>query len=326
MDARAEEGEPPLVPSLAEGGGLVARLPAAGGEDGRLAAELIERQAAELATRDAEIASLREELARSRAEAQPPGAGGHGALAPASERASELVTQTVDGADAPPDFEAGALRQAAMDGDLAAVQQWLAAGINPNAAHELLAGWTPLHYAAQLGYAEITGELLDHGALAQPLDRFEETPLMQAGYWGYTEVEALLQQRGGGETRPMLAFSGDDARVGRWDRKGYVTILCSAPEFSLSGDGVMVALFALCDIHGQKVKFGYDWAGSSTAEAADLDPQRRVPACCHSLACSCGANRSAVMIIGSVDWSNPLSVAGSMWFPKVSTQAPPTAA
>ena len=67
-------------------------------------------------------------------------------------------------------------------GDLPAVQRWLAAGIDPNAAHELHAHWTPLHYAARLGYVEIIGELLDHGAAPQSFDRFEQTPLMQAGY------------------------------------------------------------------------------------------------------------------------------------------------
>ena len=108
-------------------------------------------------------------------------------------------------------------------------------------------------------------------------------------YWGCTEAEAVLAGRGGGETRPTLVVNSEDAHVGRWDREGYVTILCSAPEFSLSK--VMVALFDLCDtcMHQQQVnqvKFGYDWGGSSTAEAADLDPARRVPACCHSLACS----------------------------------------
>ena len=85
---------------------------------------------------------------------------------------------------------------------------------------------------------------------------------MQAGYWGYTEAEALLKQRGGGETRPTLAFSSEDAaRAGRWDQEGCVTILCSAPEWSLSGDNVMKALEGLCDLHNQQVKFGYDWGG-----------------------------------------------------------------
>ena len=112
-----------------------------------MARRLGQKEAEVRAEMKAEIASLREELARSRAEAQP-GAGGHGALAPVelSAGASELVIQTVDGADAPPDFEAGALRQVAMD----AVQRWLGAGIDPNAAHELLAGWTPLHYASMM--------------------------------------------------------------------------------------------------------------------------------------------------------------------------------
>ena len=105
---------------------------------------------------------------------------------------------------------------------------------------------------------------------------------MQAGYWGYTEAEALLVQRDGGETRPKLVFSGDDARVGRWDQEGCVTNLCSAPEFSLAGDAVMVALFALCDMHQQQVKFGYAWVlytlkcpdGLSVAPLAVSSPAR----------------------------------------------------
>ena len=400
-----EEGVPPSVPN----GELVGRLRAAGGEDGRLAAELIERLGAELARlrptefdappwaaamearqvtveqievlvrreiarglaagaaptsgqpppqpaaelierqgaelarlrpaeaelirKEAETAALREEiatlhgkLAHGRAGTQPE-AGGHGAqpgFGPsdpepsASTGTMKTMIQTVGGAAPPPDFEAGALRDAAVTGDLVAVQRWLQAGIDPNAPHELLAGWTPLHYAAQLGHVEIIGELLDHGAHTEPLDRFDQSPLMQAGYWGCKEAEDLLKQRGGGETRPTLVISGDDPRIGRWDQAGYVTILCSAPEWSLSGDNVMKALEGLCAMYYQQVKFGYDWCalsapcacgapsacslcvcsadlrsspvgrgGSSTAEPSDANPDRQVRSCCHSLACTC---------------------------------------
>ena len=82
----------------------------------------------------------------------------------------------------------------------------------------------------------------------------------------------------------------------------------------------MVGLFALCDEFGDFVNFGYDWAGSSTAEPADLDPERRVRACCMSLGCSCGSARSTKIIKGAVDWSDPKSVAGSLWFPKYFTK------
>ena len=63
-------------------------------------AELIERQAADLATKDAESAALREELA----QYTPQYTQRVGTI--------ELVIQTVGGTD----FEAGALRQAAIDG------------------------------------------------------------------------------------------------------------------------------------------------------------------------------------------------------------------
>jgi hypothetical protein len=152
----AEEGEPPVPPL--EHGALVGRLRAAGGEDGRLAAEIIERQdrarvahaaklraakrravADRLRTRrelEAENASLREEnatlhgkLAHDRAGTQPE-AGGHGAQPgvdpgdpepSASTGTMKTVIQTVGGAAPPPDFEAGALRDATVTGDLVAV-------------------------------------------------------------------------------------------------------------------------------------------------------------------------------------------------------------
>jgi len=130
---------------------------------------------------------------------------------------------------------------------------------------------------------------------------------------------------------------------------GFMSVLCSAPEYSLPTDTprtdlpdrftfklwgdnepewrrnkysaeVMVGLFALCDEFGDFVNFGYDWAGSSTAEPADLDPERRVRACCMSLGCSCGSARSTKIIKGAVDWSDPKSVAGSLWFPKYFTK------
>ena len=232
--------------------------------------------------------------------------------------------------EAPPDYEAGALLAATIRGDLPTVQRWLGAGIDPNAAHELLADWSPLHYAAQLGHAEIIAALLDHSAHPRLADRHGETPLMQAGYWGWRAAAELLMERGGGTSEDvppsMIVEAEAEAEIGDWDAEGHVTILCSAPEFSRprddgSKDNVMKALFGLCARHQTRVKFGYDWGGSATTEPADKDPKRRVPECCLSLACSCGPDRaSTVMVEGPVDWSNPKSVAGSMWFPKYRTK------
>ena len=108
--------------------------------------------------------------------------------------------------------------------------------------------------------------------------------------------------------------------VGDWKSVGHVIIMCSAPEWSFSGDNVMTALEGLCEMFQLQVKFGYDWGGSSTAELADRDPERSVPECCHCLACTCGVYKSAFMIICPVEWSNPMSVAGSQWFFKYRTK------
>ena len=94
---------------------------------------------------------------------------------------------------------------------------------------------------------------------------------------------------------PLLRYQPDIEHA----QKDRVTVLCSAPEFSLSGDKVMVGLFLMCELYGDFVKFGYDWGGSDTAEGSDANPERVVPACCHSLACSVAAaqpgdDRSAV--------------------------------
>ncbi|WP_280365730.1 ankyrin repeat domain-containing protein, partial [Nocardia wallacei] len=52
------------------------------------------------------------------------------------------------------------LHYAARDGDLAAVNRWLATE-NVNLADH--AGWTPLHFAAQAGAPAVVERLLDSG-------------------------------------------------------------------------------------------------------------------------------------------------------------------
>jgi hypothetical protein len=290
------------------------------------------------------IAALREELMGDRASeptASPapsarqsetrghrsPTADDH--AAPHSSTVSSTVVaplKMAEGITPPPGYQPLTLLNAVRSGEVGTVSKWLAAGVDPNAASELLAGWTPLHYAAQLGHADIVRALLDHGAAPQPFDRFEQTPLMQAGYWGRAEAVGALKQATSGVSRvPPLLVADDTAKLGEWQSDwrsaGHVIILCSAPEFSLpdaSGvvDHVMAALEGICEMHQLQVKFGYDWGGSSTAEPADRDPHRRVPECCLSLACTCDVYKSPVLVTGPVDWSSPLSGAGSQWFAK----------
>eukprot|EP01046_Picozoa_sp_COSAG06_P026907 COSAG06_NODE_2343_length_7038_cov_74.415622_2_plen_397_part_00 len=241
-------------------------------------------------------------------------------------------------------YEEGDLRQAAADGELERVVQLLELGVEPAAPAETLADWGPLQYTAHGGHARICAVLAEHGANVLATDRNDETALMQAAYWGHAEAVEELERLeilagGGGEGRsrvPDCVVLKKPPEDWSWDAKNdqygefrggpkSVSIICSAPEFSRCGDEVMVGLFLICDAFGEHVKFGYDWGGSVTAEPADKNPDRVVWDCCHSLACTVGsgAGQCAVRgrpLRGPVDWSDPKSVAGSMWFPKYKTK------
>ena len=273
-----------------------------------------------------------------------------------AERLHELFVRAAEVAAAEADelapkagsqYRAGALREAAAAGNLDQVMSHLQAGSDPNAISEQLAEWGPLHYAAQRGHTSVVSALLDAGT--DPLARDTstgETALTQAQYWGHTEVAEILAARGGSDAGPadvvpvVLSRAQDKALSDGWftclgmpvwrtrrilpsstSGANLTQLICSAPEFTIDATdehhAVMVRLFALCDkSHG--VKFGYDWGGSATAEAADADPNRRVRTCCYSLACSCEVKGH--WITGPVDWRNPKSVRGSMWFPKYKTK------
>jgi hypothetical protein len=134
-------------------------------------------------------------------------------------------------------------------------------------------------------------------------------------------VGAKWLAKEGEVTMPDMADYYFNETQPQWTKLGHVTILCSAPEFERDGSEVMVGLFALCSQYPDYIKFGYDWGGSSTAEYVDTDPRRRVRKCCLSLACSCPHGvRSSEYVTGPVIWSDPRSVAGSMWFPKYKTK------
>ena len=76
----------------------------------------------------------------------------------------------------------------------------------------------------------------------------------------------------------------------------------------------MTGLFAKSHEYPERVSFGYDWAGSSSADASDTNPDRIVYACCYSVACSC--RPKGLLLVGPVDWRDPNSVIGSQWYPK----------
>jgi hypothetical protein len=230
-------------------------------------------------------------------------------------------------------YKDGELRQLAADGPLERARELLALHLNPNAVAESLADWGPLHYAAQVGHAEMCALLVEHGADLFAQDRNNETALMQAAYWGQHATVKLLREfeRDKIKITQNVQQSEEPACVSleqspvEWHSEGSVSIICSAPEFSRNGDKVMEGLFKMCSTFGEHVKFGYDWGGSTTAEPADMNPNRVVYDCCHSLSCTVGTGPGqcpvqGAPIKGPVDWRNPKSVAGSMWFPKYKTK------
>jgi hypothetical protein len=74
------------------------------------------------------------------------------------------------------------------------------------------------------------------------------------------------------ERRMLVDEAEVHHRIGRWDAPGRVTVLCSAPEFSQSGDNVMNALFGLCKKHTKSLKFGCAHAAALTRFRMPISP------------------------------------------------------
>jgi len=85
------------------------------------------------------------------------------------------------------------IHDAAIDGDIEAVKQHLAAGADVNAERY---EWTPLHYAAYYGYKEIVELLIAKGADADVKSVDEWTPLHYAAEGGYKKIIELLIAKG----------------------------------------------------------------------------------------------------------------------------------
>ncbi len=87
------------------------------------------------------------------------------------------------------------IQQAADTGNIEAVKQHLAAGVDVNASN--FAGWTPLHRAANKGHTEIIQLLIANGAdVNAKHDAFETTPLHDAARKGHKEIAKLLIAEG----------------------------------------------------------------------------------------------------------------------------------
>jgi ankyrin repeat protein/serine/threonine protein kinase len=86
------------------------------------------------------------------------------------------------------------LLEGAKDGDLIEVQTALEKGAYPNAKND--DGSTPLHIAAQEGYAEIVKILLERGADPNTENKDGWTPLHIAAKEGHVDVVRVLLERG----------------------------------------------------------------------------------------------------------------------------------
>ena len=101
--------------------------------------------------------------------------------------AASALAQTTD--------QAAALVKAATDGDTAAVERLLAAGVNPNSADNK--GLTALNWAAYNGNVPVVRALLAHKAAVDSHSNPDAwTPLMNAANGGHNDVIALLLDAG----------------------------------------------------------------------------------------------------------------------------------
>ena len=84
------------------------------------------------------------------------------------------------------------IRQAAWDGDIKAVKQHLAAGVDVD--EKDLYGETSLHYAADKGHKEIVELLIANGADVNVKEK--DTPMHKAAMNGHKEIIELLIANG----------------------------------------------------------------------------------------------------------------------------------
>ncbi len=121
-------------------------------------------------------------------------------------------------------FQIGSLLQAIWKGDISAVKELLAKGVNPNA--KTVMGTSPLHGAVKKDEAEIPRLLIAHGADINSMDQNGLTPLMAAASVGQTEnIETLLAA---------------SARIDDKDDKGFTALMWAVIQGSPQGVEILL--------------------------------------------------------------------------------------
>ena len=132
------------------------------------------------------------------------------ASAPEAKPAEPSEPVAVAAKPEPPPVKAPdiSIHDAALDGNIEAVKQHLAAGTDVNARY--MGGETPLHFTALDSQKEIVELLISKGADVNAKNDYGETPLDKANYLPETSTADLLRKHGG-KTAEELKTEGNPA-------------------------------------------------------------------------------------------------------------------
>jgi ankyrin repeat protein len=129
------------------------------------------------------------------------------------------------------------------EGNIEAVKEYLAAGGDVNAKHDMLGlQLTPLYVAASQGYKEISELLIANGADVNPKDENVMAPLRVAAELGHKEVVELLIAKG-------ADVNGD---MGGWTPLDLVAVKKSQSGLDLATINGLTEITALLRKHGGK--------------------------------------------------------------------------
>ncbi len=117
-----------------------------------------------------------------------------------------MALEAADPVEGAQDDPGASLIAASKRGDVAAVQAFLDAGVDPD-SHDQMRN-TALIFAARDGHYEIVRRLLDRGATVDWIDDEQVTALILAAFKGHAAIVELLLARG-----------ADPSRRDRWGRR-----------------------------------------------------------------------------------------------------------